>query len=73
MSRQKDNLEILGILYQYCTDNPDIRLGQALVNLDVLKTKFDKDKGVNEAINPYYEEPADTLMRVKLNLRKNGG
>jgi len=60
MTRQKANSEILNRLYQYITDNPDIRLGQALVNLDVLVML----PGLQTYRDPFYEEPDIMLARV---------
>ena len=70
MSRQKDNIEILNRLYQYVTDNPDIRLGQALVNMEVIRSV--PQNGVPTIIDPFYEEPALALKRMNEAQKKVG-
>ena len=62
--RQTLNIEILHLLGTYLEKNPDIRFGQALVDLNVLKYRS-IDNGMNIKISdPYHEEPLDTLNRM---------
>jgi hypothetical protein len=66
MTRLEANLALLEHLRAYLLACPDLRFGQALVNLDVLKLKRYGDDLVAE--DPYYEEPQSMLYRVKANL-----
>lgn len=62
--RQVYNLEILRMLKEYLETYPDVRFNQALDNLGIMRSK----EGVGGAIyieDTFYEEPKDTLMRVK--------
>jgi hypothetical protein len=52
--RLKDNITILRLLEEYLRHYPDMRFGQALVNLNIVE----KDK------DPFYDEPASTLERM---------
>ncbi len=66
MSRKEDNLKILETLRSYLIAYPDMRLGQALVNLGVIENRLiDGTTGLTETLDPFYEEPEDTLKRMK--------
>lgn len=52
--RLKVNITILRLLEEYLRHYPDMRFGQALVNLNIVE----KDK------DPFYDEPGDTIERM---------
>lgn len=62
MKRQKANFEIIQILSQYLMDNPDIRFGQALINLDFLVQV--PDSFPPKYFSPFHEEPVQLLHRI---------
>lgn len=53
-SREKYNIEILFELIKYLDTNPEIRFGQALINLNILE--FD-DKNSTLLTGPKYKDP----------------
>jgi hypothetical protein len=61
--RKQANLELLEHLQAYLLAHPDLRFGQALVNLGILKLKQCGDDLVVE--DPYSEEPQTMLRRVQ--------
>lgn len=61
--RQKANRQLLSILEQVVDRNPDLRLGQILLNYKFVKWEL-TEEGV-KMHDPFYEEPVDTLNRVK--------
>lgn len=61
--RQKANRQLLSILEQVVDRNPDLRLGQILLNYKFVKWEL-TEEGV-KIHDPFYEEPVDTLNRVK--------
>ena len=63
-TRQECNLEIINRLRDYILSHPDIRFGQALVNLNILNIVYDS-LGENPIVSdPYYEESVQTLKRM---------
>ena len=67
---------LLEILTSYCVANPDIRFGQALWNLGIIQGEYigstdvlaaNKGWSTGRIIDPYYEEPWDTLKRISPN------
>lgn len=60
-NRLKKNLEILDKLSQYLEENPSIRFGQALSNLN-LATHRDEDVRL---LDIFYEEPEETLTKMR--------
>ena len=63
-TRQECNLEIINRLGDYILSHPDIRFGQALVNLNILNIVYDS-LGENPIVSdPYYEESVQTLRRM---------
>lgn len=60
--RQECNRQLIEILSNYLESYPDMRFGQALVNLKILKTRTDVDHF--EIVDPFNEEPVDMLNRV---------
>lgn len=62
MTRKEANLELLRKLKHYFEMNPEIRFGQALLNLEVIK-------GDDSKI--FYEEPTDALNRMNEQRKKN--
>lgn len=68
MNRQRANLELLELLRGYFLRHPDIRFGQALLNLDVLQMR---ELGEDFVVaDPYHEEPHVTLQRVQAALQR---
>lgn len=61
--RREANRQLLSILEQVVDRNPDLRLGQILLNYKFVKWEF-TEEGV-KIHDPFYEEPVDTLNRVK--------
>ena len=61
MIRLEKNLEVLDKLFHYLKENPTIRFGQALSNLNLATHRL-KETGVEDI---FYEEPSDTLLRLK--------
>jgi hypothetical protein len=60
--RQECNKQLIEILSNYLESYPDMRFGQALVNLKILKTRTDVNHF--EIVDPFNEEPVDMLNRV---------
>lgn len=58
----KTNTEILIELAKYLTENPDIRFGQALWNLDIL---FWRDKMSGKIHDPHADSDEEILKRIK--------
>lgn len=61
--RKIANKQLLSILEQVVDNNPDLRLGQILFNYQFVKWEI-TDDGI-KIHDPFYEEPVDTLNRVK--------
>lgn len=61
--RKECNEELLNILKEIVANNPDLRLGQILFNYEFI-TWENTDDGI-KIHDPFYEEPVDTLKRVK--------
>lgn len=61
--RKIANKQLLSILEQVVDRNPDLRLGQILLNYKFVKWEL-TEEGV-KIHDPFYEEPVDTLNRVK--------
>lgn len=61
MSRLNQNLTILGRLENYLKENPTIRFGQALSNLNLATHRL-KETGVEDI---FYEEPEETLIKMR--------
>ena len=59
--RQAANLELLRTLEAYLMAYPGMRLGQALMNLDILVKSPDS----YDVSDPFYEEPQSMLERVR--------
>ena len=66
--RQNVNLQILNKLHNYFLSHPDVRFGQALANLNIIE--YDRTKLTPEVIDPFFEESADTLEKVKNTVEK---
>lgn len=64
--RNKANLEILGILKKVVNRHPYLRFGQLLLNIGVIMEKHSGEE--TQIVDPFYEEPADTLERIKNNI-----
>ena len=68
MTKQQANRAIAGILLEQIEKHPELRFGQLLLNLDMVKTKMVKEKGIDKPdglIDEYYLEPDRLLIRVK--------
>lgn len=68
--RLEKNLEILDKLYHYLKENPTIRFGQALSNLNLATHRIQPDEETIKENrygykNIFYEEPEDTLSKMK--------
>ncbi len=65
--KQELNFKILEILQDYLTQNPDIRFGQALHNLNIATHRLldDKENRPYNNIDIFYEEPEQTLLKMK--------
>lgn len=67
-NRQRDNRRIVGALNALVERYPDLRFGQILFNY-----KFVNWSNTNDGVricDPFYEEPADTLKRVRENINE---
>jgi len=68
MSRIQYNREIVRKISAYLEAYPDIRFGQALVNLNIVKqTIIEGTEGIThvKTLDPFYEESSDTLKGMK--------
>jgi hypothetical protein len=65
MNRQDYNKIILQLLFDKIMLEPDLRFGQALIDLKVLKTVDVANVPVVE--DPFYEEPEVMLKRILFN------
>ena len=67
MSRIQYNREILRKISAYLEANPDIRFGQALVNLHIVRQAIVDNGGITHVkmLDPFYEESSDTLKGMK--------
>lgn len=68
--RQLANKQLLSILEQVVDRNPDLRLGQILLNYKFVKWEL-TEEGI-KIYDPFYEEPVDTLNRVKSTINSYG-
>ena len=77
--RQQSNAELLQIIGEAVMKYPDLRFGQILAMLDIIRYKTVNKTGalgahVIELVDPFYEESVDILTRVRnkiQNLDKN--
>ena len=60
-NRLEKNLEVLDKLFHYLKENPTIRFGQALSNLNLATHRL-KETGVEDI---FYEEPEETLTKMR--------
>ena len=67
-NRQRDNRKIVEILNTLVEKCPDLRFGQILFNYKFVNWS-NTDDGVR-ICDPFYEEPADTLKRVRENINE---
>lgn len=58
--RKRSNLILLKLLKLYCLENPDIRFGQALCNLNI----------VEKNVDPYFLESSNTLHEAGEQFRR---
>ena len=59
--RKEYNEKILEVLTKYLEENPEIRFGQALINLNVLQNEKDK----NVVFDPFSDESVDIYKRMR--------
>ena len=59
--RKEYNEKILEVLTKYLEENPEIRFGQALINLNILQNE--KDKHV--VFDPFSDESVDIYQRMR--------
>ena len=59
--RKEYNEKILEVLTKYLEENPEIRFGQALINLNILQNE--KDKPV--VFDPFSDESVDIYQRMR--------
>lgn len=65
MTRQEANLEILDILAQLTMQYPDMRLNQLLIATHIAISNYDFQNSITTYDVSFYEEPQDTLARMK--------
>ena len=58
--RKEYNKKILEVLTKYIEENPEIRFGQALINLNILQNEKDK----NVIFDPFSDESVDIYQRM---------
>ena len=58
--RKEYNEKILEVLTKYLEENPEIRFGQALINLNILQNEKDK----NVVFDPFSDESVDIYKRM---------
>ena len=58
--RKEYNEKILKVLTKYLEENPEIRFGQALINLNILQIEKDK----NVVFDPFSDESVDIYQRM---------
>lgn len=63
--RQEANVEILQMIGDAVMKYPDLRFGQILANLSVLKYEHDYINDVSIVHDPFHEESVVTLNRMK--------
>lgn len=73
-NRQKTNKALVKAISDFLDSNPEQRFNQALINLDVTTYEnniedIEIDACGHEVVN-YYEEPSDTLARVKKAIKR---
>lgn len=59
--RKEYNEKIFKVLTEYLEENPEIRFGQALINLNILQ--YEKDKNV--VFDPFSDESVDIYQRMR--------
>lgn len=69
MTREQET--ILAIIKQYLTDHPNMRFGQALVNLNIVQVTTPEDPMraedyVPRVQDPFYNSDVDILKRMKV-------
>lgn len=68
MTRHDYNKLILDKISEYLDTYPDIRFGQALVNLKILEySDIEDNKGFLLVKDPFYEEPSKTYFKITEN------
>ena len=60
-TRKEYNEKILEVLTKYLEENPEIRFGQALINLNILQNEKDK----NVVFDPFSDESVDIYQRMR--------
>ena len=72
MKRLEKNLEILDKLYYYLKENPTIKFGQALSNLNLATHRREATQEVPNSgtwthgeYDIFFEEPEETLLKMR--------
>lgn len=65
MTRQQANYKILQILFQEVLNQPDIRFGQLMRNLEVISEGKSADWSAPPWINEFNLEPQQLLKRIE--------
>ena len=65
MTRQETNIALVKTLEMLIEKYPDMRFGQILFNFGFIDHIYDKICNVTIIKDPFSEEPAETLKRVK--------
>ena len=66
MTRQEANKAILELLEKYIDKEPTMRFNQILVATGLTQNTYDFDTGNRYNHVDFYEEPQDTLPRLRL-------
>ena len=63
--RQEFNYKLLDLIAEYINEHPDIRFGQALVNIGIIQyDEYDDKKETCSTIDPFYEESVNMYDRI---------
>lgn len=62
-SRERSNKELFATLGAYLAAHPQVRFGQALVNIGIVQYDV-TDYGDCKVIDPFHEESVDMLKRI---------
>lgn len=64
-SRQETNAQILALMKQYLSENPDQRFWQALLNCGVISLRIDEESGKVDVVDEYNLESTTILKRME--------
>ena len=63
-------LEIITKLSTYLSENPQIRFGQALVNLNIIEMEYQSRNIHTSIIDPFFDSDKQILERINKDLIK---